>query len=802
MKICKRFGIIIYVKIFEKRYFMEERDEKNIMLDDEKMKVSEKNLDYNKNIAADIAKKYIQKEENEYGEENEEYRGKINREYGNFVIEIKDEQKYERCKLVVDAKKDSILLYDEKGLYITGCNIVPEGLEKSMYNKKTKKEILERMVKKHYKDYYKKVTNLTPKQIVDKLIKNNIDIGVFYGLRALDKVNQLDYSSYLLNKQKGENSNYEKEPSIKKNPNGIIEGMYTDRLEYSKIFLKDIERKPDESKKQYELRAAKEREKEVKELGIDVEYDLNKIMQRKGNIFDKIRLIRAAYKSNKTINSSIIGLPFAKKREKNLLLNSREKVKALNAAVEKVKDDTKEIAGKLKIKGVAIMKKASEKGQTIPTKFKAYGKQARKMVKLCKERTVDIAKQAKAEVIYQYDMYNYNKKQNDNMRRVEKQKEKEEKQKIREERKEIIEEKKKIIGNKIDEGSRIVDLAVKAGKENVDKKIFDSKIDILYAKQNLSKKFKAVGENTKKMRRLINQSKENFKGKLSNITHNAKRKLTITGMLGVAALSLGSVANNIDINGAQNSNMVKNEIQNDVENYIDLSKTINLAGLNIKNPIVDLQQKNEQKEDVREDFVSAQQEFINEDKVENNLDDVQQDEINDAGEQENIQQPELVNFDDAMIDALEIGVGSEFSIKEGEINTQADGKGTKGDYKNTGEQNFKIDIIAAVVDGKTLTFDGSDGKTVAQIKAEYPGAEISYHVYGVGWNNENENDIKSALINKSLSKMQLNNDEKSDLINGKTSGQIDKNSQTLNQIKQQANVMNNDKVNEMDEESR
>lgn len=162
---------------------------------------------------------------------------------------------------------------------------------------------------------------------------------------------------------------------------------------------------------------------------------------------------------------------------------------------------------------------------------------------------------------------------------------------------------------------------------------------------------------------------------------------------------------------------------------------------------------------------------------------IQTPEHNVQAPENNVQAHEMVNFEDTIREALNIGVGSEFQMTEGKVAGASDGTGPIGNYKNTGTQNFTIDRIAVYGEDGSYLESFSNGETIAQIKAQYPNAKLVYHAKDVGWDMTDGN-IENAAINRALSKLNLTMEQKADLVNGRTSGVIDKNSATLSKIRE------------------
>ena len=142
-----------------------------------------------------------------------------------------------------------------------------------------------------------------------------------------------------------------------------------------------------------------------------------------------------------------------------------------------------------------------------------------------------------------------------------------------------------------------------------------------------------------------------------------------------------------------------------------------------------------------------------------------------------VQAPEMLDFKNAMIDALDLGIDSEFVKPDGRVTERADG-GREGNLKNTGKENFKVGRIAVVNDDGITVF--RDKEKIKDIEENYPGNKVILAVEDdeneeyVGWTSVDE--VKEALIDSAIYKLkdQLDEETMSAVIKAKETGVIDK----------------------------
>lgn len=143
---------------------------------------------------------------------------------------------------------------------------------------------------------------------------------------------------------------------------------------------------------------------------------------------------------------------------------------------------------------------------------------------------------------------------------------------------------------------------------------------------------------------------------------------------------------------------------------------------------------------------------------------------------------EIVNLNDALIEALGLGIDSECNISDGRYYSSPGQNGRYGNYSKI-KTSIKINYIDAIEsDGTYYKYDIKDGKSIADIKKEHPNAKISYHMISsggmtLGWNDSNDNDIEIQLVKNALMSIKgyLSSEAMQFLCDNELSSEIDKN---------------------------
>ena len=260
--------------------------------------------------------------------------------------------------------------------------------------------------------------------------------------------------------------------------------------------------------------------------------------------------------------------------------------------------------------------------------------------------------------------------------------------------------------------------------------------------------FKAIGEQCTHMKELIKESKAgHLKNKISEKYKNNKKKIW-----GVA---IGAAAFAIAFTGISNHVVQSQSVGNTQQT-----------------------QQTQLKENTFDNIESNILGNINMDKLSINEQGVQE-----TLKQENFEEDKDIDFEDAMIGIFDLGIGSEFNMDEGEINTQANGNGTTGNYVHAKEDpskdiECKIAGIAVIDDGNLKElFD--KGETLKEIKDLYPDEQISILSAKkdgniIGWDAKNYNKIIDRMINQKVHdlKKYFSAQEIQALIEAKETGKI------------------------------
>lgn len=269
-------------------------------------------------------------------------------------------------------------------------------------------------------------------------------------------------------------------------------------------------------------------------------------------------------------------------------------------------------------------------------------------------------------------------------------------------------------------------------------------------------KLKATKKDKTKMKGLIGRAK---KEKIKPSNTKVKR---IVGRLSVLALSSILLVGSNIVRGAVYNKLIKNNYQQET--------TLNDNNKNFADEIHNITFK--QRNKLEEIQVKTQETHKN---------DYRQ-------EQENVQKPEMVNFRDELIEALNLGIGSKFKMEEGKVTGISDGSGDIGNYKNTKVKNFEIGMIAVYDEKGSIIETFDKGETIAQIKAKYPNAILKYAPKvenasePIGWDQESAR-VEDAIINEAIMNLDLTLEDKIELVSGRETGEIDRNGETLEKIR-------------------
>lgn len=235
------------------------------------------------------------------------------------------------------------------------------------------------------------------------------------------------------------------------------------------------------------------------------------------------------------------------------------------------------------------------------------------------------------------------------------------------------------------------------------------------------------------------------------------KRLKVAALLAISVVSFSSnTLNMANADAKAETNLNVMNLNQKTESNVEIAyANDNLNDILNQNPIisekVDLIINNQ---NVLEDM--TEQEIEEEMPIEI-IDEVQED-IEENIIIENIDNIEI-NMNDALIEALDLGIDSECKISEGRYYSSADQTGKYGNYKNV-DSSLKINYIVAIEeDGTYIKYDATSGKTsIDEIKKEHPNAEISYHMVTtggkiLGWNDSGENNIETQLVKNALMKI-------------------------------------------------
>ncbi len=716
---------------------------------------------------------------------------------------------------------------------VTKANIDFNGEGITLYNRdgefipNDRKGFIKGMVQYHMKDFFSTYPELgNEKNIIKKLIKN-MPIIPYLALQRIDE-------------------------SI-----GKFESVK--RLEYALMFLvPDRDRQLGESKKEYEKNIMEEKIKKLERLGIkDINYSLYKTKNSKY----RRKVIEDALKARKNLYATIEGVSFVKetiplveeiKQEQTKLLEEEAKkeeiINKLRAfsrgeKVESQENDTKDPIDQAIKNIIAQEEKEQAENQTLNMQ-EAPNINNEELEKQKQEQ--ELQKQIEAfEKNVQHEFAEMELENEDNYSEEERKmllgNPGEEKNSSKAKRNiKIFKAIRNSINKKIDklvinEGikdrqkvddkneKRVLKLFKNYEKENrklpanikeefkyskkADKKyerekfLKNAKTNAKYYKLVASEKFKAIGEQFKKIKKLKAESKEGtLKAKVSEGLKKYKKKLIIgaVGVVGLSALGFAAKSLNDQFVSKQNSKEITEKsatLDNSNITIAELDGSSKIFGdLNIKNPFamkqdeVETENKQENESIVNENQDNKQENesIANENKQEENKTEVdipnyEQVDIEQGNfEESEVQAPEMVDFENAMIDILDIGIDSKFIMEEGDVNTQANEKGTTGNYKNTGTTEFEVGKIAVVNDdGQVQVFN--NGEKLSDIEKEYPGQKTVLAVEDdknkeyVGW--DKVDDVKIALIDSAIYELkdQLDEETMSALIKAKETGLIEKN---------------------------
>ena len=289
------------------------------------------------------------------------------------------------------------------------------------------------------------------------------------------------------------------------------------------------------------------------------------------------------------------------------------------------------------------------------------------------------------------------------------------------------------------------------GKRKEKKEIKEKRRDRLNTKikKHTGINFKAIGEQCTHMKELIKESKAgNLKDKISEKYKNNKKKI-LGVAIGVAAFAIAftGISNHVVQSQSVGNTQQTQQTQLKANTFDNIESNI-LGNINM-------------------DKLS-----INEQGGQETL------------KQENVEEDKDIDFEDAMIDIFDFGIGSEFNMDEGEINTQANGNGTIGNYKHAKEDHSK-DIECKIAGIAVIAEDGSlkgifeEGETLKDIENLYPDEQISILSAKkdgsiIGWDAKNYDKIIDRMINGKVHNLKkyLNAQEIQALIEAKETGKI------------------------------
>lgn len=115
---------------------------------------------------------------------------------------------------------------------------------------------------------------------------------------------------------------------------------------------------------------------------------------------------------------------------------------------------------------------------------------------------------------------------------------------------------------------------------------------------------------------------------------------------------------------------------------------------------------------------------------------------------------EKIVLHDALMESLDLGFDTQFSMGDGRYYEGPGQYGRSGSYSNISNK-VQINYVDAIENGVYHKYTIQDGMSIADIKAANPNAEFSYHVITdngiiLGWNDADQNNIETNLIKGAL----------------------------------------------------
>ncbi len=162
-------------------------------------------------------------------------------------------------------------------------------------------------------------------------------------------------------------------------------------------------------------------------------------------------------------------------------------------------------------------------------------------------------------------------------------------------------------------------------------------------------------------------------------------------------------------------------------------------------------------------------------------------------QKDEIAKENLVNFQDTLMEILDIGFNSQISNMTGQYYETPEGTGNYGSYENI-NGTIGVSLVDVIEGGNCITYSVDDHKNLSQIKREHPNAEkFSYHMKIsetgeiLGW-DPSTSEVEKAMIRTKMMQIKpyLSQEAMQFLVDNPLDTQIDanKNQEVLQEIHQ------------------